>query len=61
MLARLVTGRSVVEREVSDKQEVMNNNKEKVLEWLNSSEAKAAKLEQEAKVMNKVIDIVTHL
>ena len=28
----------------------MSTNKEKVLEWLNSSEAKAGKLEQEAKV-----------
>ena len=30
----------------------MSNTKEKVLEWLNSSEAKAGKLEQEAKVYN---------
>ena len=28
----------------------MSTNKEKVLEWLNSSEAKTVKLEQEAKV-----------
>ena len=31
------------------------NNKEQVLQWLNSSEAKAAKLEQEAKVRVQVM------
>eukprot|EP00092_Neocalanus_flemingeri_P057008 GFUD01067648.1.p1 GENE.GFUD01067648.1~~GFUD01067648.1.p1 ORF type:complete len:229 (+),score=88.49 GFUD01067648.1:64-750(+) len=36
----------------------MNNNKEKILEWLNSSEAKAGKLEQEAKDLRKKIQVI---
>ena len=32
----------------------MSSSKEKVLEWLNSSEAKAVKLEQEAKVPSMI-------
>ena len=35
---------------MSENKEVMNTSKEKVLEWLNSTEAKAGKLEQEAMV-----------
>ena len=50
VLAGLVTAGAVVAEEGSDSEEVMSTNKEKVLEWLNSSEAKTAKLEQEAKV-----------
>ena len=37
---------------MSENKEGMTTNKEKVLEWLNSSEAKAGKLEQEAKVLS---------
>ena len=50
VLAGLVIAGSVVAEEESDLEEVMSTNKERVLEWLNSSEAKTAKLEQEAKV-----------